>query len=399
MTSYIMYNKVMQVTRTIKLKFLNLNQCKQSMFAEMQVENTSVANYLLTIPYMERRKMTTATVGSSLGSALVNQIIRHTISKTGRKVQHFKLLPVEVNKQNWKLVKTGDTYSLSFPTTKGEKRVPISVASPHWQPVLDGLLDGSVEGGSFKLIHHKGKWYAYLSVTEDVPEVQSVTRMGCDRGQNNLAVIATKEGFSKFYSGQQVKHIRREKQKRRIKLQESKKIRALKKSKRRERRWMTAINHTISKRIVDIAVYLQADVVIEDLSGIRGSSKQRKKTKSNAGENRDYWAYYQLEQFLAYKLARKGLRLIIRPAPYTSQSSSYNGVLGKRKGHWFEDPLGNRCNSDWNAARNLSQWDGFSCSLDLQKLLPVMGFSDREDGVIGDPLNLVSKHISPCGSM
>jgi putative transposase len=383
----------MQVTRTIKLKFLGLNQCKQKMFAEMQIENTSIANELLKVPYVERRKYTTAMVASSLGSALVNQIIRHTISKTGRKVNHFKVLPVEVNKQNWKLLKKGETYSLSFPTVKGEKRVPISIASPHWQPVLDGLLEGSVKGGSFKLILHKGEWYAYLSVTEDVPEVQSETRLGCDRGQNNLAVIATKQGFAKFYSGQQVKHIRRRKQKLRTSLQEAGKINALRKSKKRETRWMTAINHTISKRIVDVAAYLKADVVIEDLSGCRSTMKQRKKTKSDAGKNRDYWAYYQLEQFLSYKLARKGLRLIIRPAPYTSKTSSYNGLVGRRNGHWFVDPLGNRCNSDWNASRNLAQWDGFSCSLDLQKLFPVIGLGDRENAVFDNPLNSVSEQF------
>jgi putative transposase len=383
----------MQVTRTIKLKFLGLNQCKQKMFAEMQIENTSIANELLKVPYVERRKYTTAMVASSLGSALVNQIIRHTISKTGRKVNHFKVLPVEVNKQNWKLLKKGETYSLSFPTVKGEKRVPISIASPHWQPVLDGLLEGSVKGGSFKLILHKGEWYAYLSVTEDVPEVQSETRLGCDRGQNNLAVIATKQGFAKFYSGQQVKHIRRRKQKLRTSLQEAGKINALRKSKKRETRWMTAINHTISKRIVDVAAYLKADVVIEDLSGCRFTMKQRKKTKSDAGKNRDYWAYYQLEQFLSYKLARKGLRLIIRPAPYTSKTSSYNGLVGRRNGHWFVDPLGNRCNSDWNASRNLAQWDGFSCSLDLQKLFPVIGLGDRENAVFDNPLNSVSEQF------
>jgi putative transposase len=388
-----LYNGIMQVTRTIKLKFLDLNQCKQEMFAEMQIENTAIANELLKVPYIERRKQTTAMISSSLGSALVNQVIRHTISKTGRKVNHFKVLPIEVNKQNWKLTKKGETYSLSFPTTKGEKRVPISVASPHWQSALDGLLEGSVKGGSFKLILHKGKWYAYLSVTEDVPEVQSETRLGCDRGQNNLAVIATKKGFAKFYSGQKVKHIRRRKQKLRTSLQEAGKMNALRKSKKRESRWMTAVNHTISKRIVDIADYLKADVVIEDLSGCRSTMKQRKKTKSNAGQNRDYWAYYQLEQFLSYKLARKGLRLIIRPAPYTSKTSSYNGLIGKRNGHWFVDPLGNCCNSDWNAGRNLAQWDGFACSLDLQRLFPVIGLGDRENAVFDNPLNSIREHF------
>ncbi|WP_027250160.1 hypothetical protein [Planktothrix agardhii] len=77
------------------------------------------------------------------------KIIRHTTSPTGRKTKQYKVLPVEVNNQNWKLTQKGSTYSISFPTLKGEKRIPIEVASPHWQPVLDGLLEQS-QGGSVK---------------------------------------------------------------------------------------------------------------------------------------------------------------------------------------------------------------------------------------------------------
>lgn len=116
----------MKVTRTIKLKFLNLNKCKAKVFAKMTEENTRVANYLLTVPYMERRKMTTAKVDSSLKSALLNQTIRHTASSIGRKVKHYKVLPPEINKQNWKLTLVADTYSISLPTIQGDKRVPIS---------------------------------------------------------------------------------------------------------------------------------------------------------------------------------------------------------------------------------------------------------------------------------
>ncbi|HEY9707450.1 MAG TPA: hypothetical protein V6D48_04540, partial [Oculatellaceae cyanobacterium] len=115
------------MTRTIKLKFHNLNKVKQQLFAEMTAENTRLANELLAIPYVERREITTAKIVTSLKSALANQTIRHTISATGRKVKHYKCLPPEINKQNWKIEKRGNTYSLSFPTIAGDKRVPIVV--------------------------------------------------------------------------------------------------------------------------------------------------------------------------------------------------------------------------------------------------------------------------------
>ncbi|WP_052338548.1 transposase [Planktothrix prolifica] len=193
---------------------------------------------------------------------------------------------MEVNNQNWKLTQRGNTYSISFPTLKGEKRIPIEVVSAHWQTILDGLLEGTIQGGSFKLIKHRNKWYVYLSITEDVPEVETEKRLGCDRGQNNLAVVAPKEGFGKFFNGQSVKHRRRYFQQRRQQLQEAKKFRALKKWNKKEQRWMDAINHTISRRIVRFAEFHNADVVIEDLEGCRNTMKQRQKSRSDSGQSR-----------------------------------------------------------------------------------------------------------------
>ncbi|MFM6395574.1 MAG: RNA-guided endonuclease InsQ/TnpB family protein [Planktothrix sp.] len=377
----------MKITRTIKLKFLNLNKCKAQIFAQMSAETTRLGNELLSIPYMERRKLSTSKVVSSLKSAIVNQVIRHTTSNIGRKTKHYKVLPPEINKQNWKLTKVGNTYSISFPTIQGDKRVPVEVASPHWQLILDGILNGTIEYGSLKLINHRGTWYAYISVTEDVPEVTETNRLGCDRGQNNLAVVAPSKGFGKFYSGKEVKHRRRYFQKRRQQLQEAKKFRALKKWNKKERKWMEAVNHTISRRIVRFAQFHQADVVIEDLEGCRSTMKQNKKVRSDNGNSRHTWAFYSLEQKLEYKLNLLGLHLIKRPAPYTSKSCSSCGTLGDRKGHHFNCPNGHYHNADLNASRNLAQWDGFSCQLDLKRDASVVDSSGLVDGLLGTTLN------------
>nr|WP_248277382.1 transposase [Brasilonema octagenarum] len=79
-----------------------------------------------------------------------------------------------------------------------------------------------------------------FAVTEEVPQVDATNKIGCDRGQNNLAVVAPKNGFGKFFSGKEVMHRRRYFQKRRKQLQSAKKFRALKKWDRKERRWMDA---------------------------------------------------------------------------------------------------------------------------------------------------------------
>lgn len=296
-------------------------------------------------------------------------------------------MPVEINNQNWKLTQVGHTYSISFPTLKGDQRVPVEVASSHWQPVLDGLLKSTVKGGSLKLIKHRNKWYVYLSVIEDVPEITLNKKIGCDRGQNNLAVVAPPFGFGKFFNGREVMHRRRYFQRRRKQLQEHKKFRALKKWDKKERRWMESVNHTISRRIVRFAQFQEADVVVEDLEGCRNTMKQRKKSRSDSGQSRHSWAFYSLEQKLAYKLAQLGLKLIHRPAPYTSKSCSTCGVIGSRKKHDFHCPNNHYHNADLNAARNLAAWDGSKCDLSLKKDVSVMDSSGLNHGLLGTAPN------------
>ncbi len=391
-----------KVTQTIKLKFHNLNKVKQQLFAEMTAENTRLANELLVIPYLERREITTAKIVTSLKSALANQTIRHTISATGRKVKHYKCLPPEINKQNWKLEKRGDTYSLSFPTIQGDKRVPIVVASKHWEPILEQTLAGDVEKGSIKLVHHRRHWYAYMSVTVDVPERQAQKRVGVDRGQNNIAVVAPSLGFGKFHRGKEVMHRRRYFQKRRKQLQEAKKFRALKKWNKKEQRWMEAVNHTISRRIVRFAQFHEADVAIEDLEGCRDtmlakrgalSAQQSKKNRVDAGQSRHSWSFYSLEQKLDYKLAISGLKLVKVPAPYTSKSCSTCGTIGHRHKHDFNCPHGHYHNADLNASHNIAQWEGFSCSLELQKDAAVIASSATENGLLGTAPNLMNDSL------
>ncbi|WP_072622754.1 RNA-guided endonuclease TnpB family protein [Spirulina major] len=356
-----------QVTTTLKLKFLDLNQVKADLFAQTTAECTALANRLLKMPLTERRKLTTAKVVTALSSALANQVIRNATSKSAKKVKQYRLMLPEVNKQNWKVAKVGDTYSLSFPTIKGVKRVPLEIAHPHHAAVLDRLLvrDEALEKGSLKLAKRRGQWYALCSITQDVPEVKSVHRVGCDRGQNNVAVVATPEGKSIFFKGGEVKHRRRRFQTLRTELQKAGKKRAIKKLNNKESRWMREVNHAISKAIARFADYHNADVVMEDLSGCRGTMRQSKQQRADAGNNRHRWAYYDLQLKTAYKMELLGRQLILRPAPYTSQSDSRNGILGKRSGHTFTGFDGWQANSDWNAARNIAKWDGFACPLGL----------------------------------
>ncbi len=382
----------MNVTRTLKLKFLALNIAKADLFEQTTAEYTNLANELLRLPMDERKKLTTAKVVTSLKSALANQVIRQVKGKAGKRTKEFKLLPPEINYQNWRLFKVGETYSVSFPTLQGVKRVPIDISSKHWQSLLDRLLnqDEAITKGTLKLYQHKNKWYALVSLTEEVPEVESTNRVGVDRGQNQIATAVPQKGFGLLFSGQEVKHRRRQFQRRRQQLQKARKYRAVKKLEQKEQRWMRAVNHTISRRIVDLANWLDADLVLEDLTGCRQTMKQSKKSRSDHGESRHAWAYYDLQRKLEYKQALNGRQVHIRPPHYTSKTSSINGVIGKRNGNWFKCTSGATLQGDFNAGRNLAIWDDRSCPINFEKAVSVMGTDNLSDGVFGTPPNLMN---------
>ena len=383
---------MVKVTRTLKLKFHALTAVKAQMFAETTAACTELANELVKLPLKTRKKLTTAKVVTPLKSALANQVIRQVKGKAGKKAKKFKLLPPEVNCQNWRLFKQGDTYSVSFPTIQGVKRVPIQIKSHHWQLLLDRLLDEdeAITKGTLKLYQKKGKWYALASLTEEVPEVESGNRIGIDRGQNQLATAVPKQGFGLLFSGSYVKHRRRRFQQRRSQLALAKKYRAIKKLKQKESRWMRAVNHTVSRRIVNFADWQDADLVLEDLSGCRASMKQSKKSRADNAQSRHAWAYYDLQTKLEYKQAMNGRQTHYRPPHYTSKTSSVNDELGKRDGNWFKCTSGAVLQADFNSGRNLAIWDYRACSLDSRRPIDVMSVDNSKNGVIDSPPNLMN---------
>lgn len=356
------------VTLTLKLPFLDLNGVKAAEMTCLQVLNTEVANGILEMPKDERRQLTTKAFKEvELGSAWMNQTIHNTNAKT--KVKRFKVLPLETNNQNWTLHKVGDTYSLGFGLVRGvKKRIPLKVHQSKHDEALGRILSGEAKQGSLKLVKsRRGVWYALISVSWEVPKAKQTTRfIGVDRGQNHLAVAATPEGTPLFLSFRRVRQIRRHYASKRRRLQKAGKYKTVKRLEQKERRTMQHINHIISKELVLFALYHGCGIRFEDLSGIR-SSRQRKTTKRDSGQNRDFWNYFDLEQKTKYKamLARVPFEKV--PAAYTSKSCCKCGALGTRNRHSFScERCGYRGHSDHNAGRNISRWLAMSCPLVLE---------------------------------
>lgn len=387
-------------TKTLKLPFLRLNRSKAAEFLRLQTLNTDLANRVLAVPKKQRRELTTKSFpDTEIGSAWVNQTIRNANAKT--KVKRFKVLPLETNNQNWTLHKTGNTFSVAFGIRRGiKKRIPLEVHEATHGKWLEAILNGVAKTGSIKLSRsRRGIWYALVSCSMEVPDANEVADwIGIDRGQNIPAVAALPNGGRLFFfKANQIKQIRRQFAERRKVLQQAGKHRAVKKMESRERRIVTHINHKLSKKLVGVATRFGYGLRFEDLSGIRQSSKQRKTTKSDSGQNRDYWPFYQLEMFCGYKAASVQVPVEKIPAPYTSKTHFRCGHLGIRKGLDFYCPhCDQHEHADGNASRNIGAWVGLFCAWEPSKTLSVMDSAAPAYGVHETPLNLV-REANPSG--
>ena len=181
--------------------------------------------------------------------------------------------------------------------------------------------------------------------------------MGIDRGLRFIATMYDERGKTEFISGKKIATKRDKFQKVREELQSKgtkSAKRRLKAMSGRENRWMTDVNHCISKTLVE--QYGENTLfVLEDLSGV---SFEDSNLSKSAKQNRQLrsWAFYQLEQFLSYK-ATCVSNVIKVSAKYTSQRCPICGNIDKNnrdhKNHLYECECGYKSNDDRVGAMNI----------------------------------------------
>lgn len=154
--------------------------------------------------------------------------------------------------------------------------------------------------------------------------------IGIDRGINNIAVLVAldKEGkfiISKFFNGNEIRHIRNNYNKYRKEVSEVGRLDLLKKSKGEESRWMEYINHYVSRKIINEIINNKLKNPIIKLE------------KLNNFAPRLRWNYYQLQQMIEYKAKMEGILVDYVTPAYTSQMCPKCGHVDKenRKGIVF----------------------------------------------------------------
>ena len=144
-------------------------------------------------------------------------------------------------------------------------------------------FDGSWRFGTAKLVELKGLWYLHIPVTrekEDFKKENVKHIVGIDRGLRFLSVSYDEEGKTEFISGKKIAtkrnkflELRRELQAKGTKSAR----RRLKAISGRENRWMSDVNHQISKTLV--RKYGKDTLfVLEDLTGVSFDERNLSRT-------------------------------------------------------------------------------------------------------------------------
>ena len=225
---------------------------------------------------------------------------------------------------------------------------------------FDQYLDGTWKFGMAKILQSGDKWYMHISATKELPDYvkeSSQHVVGIDRGLRFLATAYDEKGKTKFFRGQEVIRKRRKFKKLRAQLQakgtKSAK-RRLKKIGQRENRWMTDINHQLSKTLVD-HYGPHTLFVLENLVNVRFSTE---KVAKNKRYEQVSWAFFQLGQFLTYKAHLNGSEVVQVSAKYTSQRCPKCGRIWKNnRKHDYHlyvcDRCGYKSNDDRIGAMNI----------------------------------------------
>jgi len=225
----------------------------------------------------------------------------------------------------------------------GRLKIPFVCHNRNYLPYIKGEAD---------LVYKKGKFYLFQTVDvpeEDIADVE--TFLGVDFGLTDIAV--TSDGIK--HSAVWLNNYREKRQKIRSSIQSKgtkSSKRLLKRLSGKEKTTAIIQNHTISKSIVASAKERGAGISIEDLTGIRFTSKRRgKKFRTKLGK----WSFRQLRTFLEYKAALNGVKIVSVAPAYTSQTCSVCHHIGKRNNKSFKCAnCGNDEDADINASKNIA---------------------------------------------
>jgi len=369
-----------KLTETIKLSFTREQEkiIHSAMDEYIRAVNETVS---LAIRGIDIRKFSSKDIRANLPSAVRAQIAQdaRSIIKKHRKECHKAVLqnkrliakgsPVRVtaphlpvlkkpccywNNQNFVISKdtfsTEDTIYLSVPVLINGKSERIRIKTFCTEEQYDTIKSHKL--GTLRIVSKNSKLIAQVSIEEAAPELLPDNKvMGIDLGIKCPAVSFTSDGKVKFYgNGRHNKYMRRHYKYLRKKLQQKKKMAAVKRINNKEQRIMKDIDHKISRSVVNEAIKQGVSTIkLEQLANIRTATRQSRKNNPSLHT----WSFYRLAMYIEYKARLAGIQVAYVNPSYTSQKCPKCGSLNHAKDRWYGCSCGYHTHRDIVGARNI----------------------------------------------
>jgi len=246
----------------------------------------------------------------------------------------FLWKPIEFKRPQLDLVRNRDykfkNNMLSMNTINGRIHVKVYGLSNNT------YFDCSWTLGTGKVVRNEKHWFFHVSASKEVPEFQ-LSRLkhivGIDRGLRQILTTYDEKGQTRFVNGSFIAKKRNHYAKLRARLQakgtKSAK-RRLRSLSERESRWMSDVNHRLSKTLVK-TYGKQTLFVLEDLTGVTFNTVHSRRKKRRYEHHS--WSFYDLEQKLKYKAYLNASDVILVNTHYTSQRCPKCGNIDKSNRH------------------------------------------------------------------
>jgi putative transposase len=219
------------------------------------------------------------------------------------------------------------------------------------------VLWGARRAQSATLVKARDGYWINIGAQNEVPDAPAGEAQGVDLGIRRLATTSAGRRFN----GNSLREYRETRWRVRASLQSKGTKgakRALKRLSGRERRRATWENHCLSKQIVEEAVKTGCSrILMEDLRGIRDRLQVWNKHRNRMIS---LWAFGQLREFIRYKAASKGIRMMEVDPAYASVRCHRCQERGIRTLDLFTCTTCGDFDADVNAAKNIAAGGGGS---------------------------------------
>ena len=180
------------------------------------------------------------------------------------------------------------------------------------------------------------------------------TVIGVDLGIVRLATAKHPKGVF-VENGKPIRHRRERFASLRQRLQRHRRTDRVRAMRGKERRWMTDLNHKVSRQLVDLALrYPNPVLAFERLDGIRDRVRGSKKFNRMVAS----WAFRQLIDFVLYKAERAGVRVVFVDPRGTSRTCPKCGHASRanrpKQSHFRCVACGYQGNADVVASLNIA---------------------------------------------